>query len=340
MDVLILGGTRFLGRALVEGARARGHRVTLFHRGKTGGALHAGVERILGDRERDLARLDGRRWDAAFDTCGFVPRVVRASTERLAGRVGHYGFVSTISVYAEPLAPHSDESAAVATLADESAESAAPESYGALKALCERAAERSLPGRVLCARAGLLVGPFDYTDRFSYWVRRIARGGDVLVPDALDQPVQFIDARDAAGWMIRAAESGITGTFNVTGPAAPLRFGAFLEAARAALGSEARFIPVAEDFLRARGVIPWSELPLWTAGDTGHTSIDVSRALARGLEFRALDETLRDTLEGLRTSPPTPGVGSAFPMPASLSAERERELLAEWGRSASAASGR
>ncbi|MGH7741015.1 MAG: NAD-dependent epimerase/dehydratase family protein, partial [Candidatus Eiseniibacteriota bacterium] len=175
MDILILGGTRFLGRALAEAALERGDRVTLFHRGQSGAELLLRAEHIQGDREHDLGRLDGRRWDAVFDTCGFFPRMVTASARALAGRVPHYTFISSISVYAEPIRALSDESAPLATLADPATEAVTGETYGALKALCERAAESVMPGRVLSARAGLLVGPHDYTDRFPYWVARLKR---------------------------------------------------------------------------------------------------------------------------------------------------------------------
>lgn len=332
MDVLILGGTRFLGRALVESALARGHRVTLFHRGRTGAALFPEIERILGDRERGLERLAGRRWDAVFDTCGFVPRIVRANAERLAGSAGHYTFVSSISVYADPVAPGSDERAPLAKLADERVEQVTGETYGGLKALCEGVVETAFPGRALHARLGLLVGPHDYTDRFPYWVTRIARGGDVLVPDAPDQPVQFIDARDAAGWMVRMAEARTAGVFNLTGPLEPLALGGFFAAARAALASDARFVPVAGEFLKEQGVVPWTELPLWTAGDVGFVAVKTSRAVANGLAFRPLAETIRDTLAWRRVTPASEGAGStlATPVPASLSADRERELLGLW----------
>jgi len=315
LDILILGGTRFLGRALVESAFARGHRVTLFHRGRTAPELFPGIERILGDREHDLDRLSGRRWDAAFDTCGFVPRIVRAAAARLAGSVSHYTYVSSISVYAEPLARGSDERAPLAKIADESVEEVTGETYGALKELCERAVEAELPGRALHARAGLLVGPHDYTDRFPYWVARMARGGDVLVPDAPDQPAQFIDARDLADWLVRMAEVRTAGTFNLTGPATPLTLGEFLLACCAALGANARLVPVAESFLKEHGVTPWTELPIWTAGDVGHTSVNVSKALEHGLTLRPLEATIRDTAEWRRSTPASASAGTTLSTP-------------------------
>ena len=347
MDALILGGTRFLGLAIANAAAARGDRVTVFHRGKTAAELPPGVEQILGDREHDLARLDGRRWDAVFDTCGFAPRIVRESVSALAGRIGHYTFVSTISVYAS-LAPGADESAPLARLADESVEEVTGETYGGLKALCERAAEDALPGRVLNLRAGLLIGPHDYTDRFPYWPRRIARGGDVLVPDAWSQPLQMIDARDAADWMLSAAEAGRTGPYNVSGPAQPLALGDFFERARSALNAEAQFVRVPNAFLLDRGVAPWTEMPLWTAGDQGFMAASLARSLAHGLRHRALETTIHDTLEWdrARKEPPARGASTlSVPVEGSLTHERERELLAAWsaapgGLGRDAASGR
>jgi 2'-hydroxyisoflavone reductase len=333
VDILIFGGTRFLGRALVEAAIEHGHRVTLFHRGRTGARLFPDLEHVLGDRDGGLDRLDGRRWDAVFDTCGFVPRVVGDAVRRLADRAGHWTFVSTISVYAEPIAHRSDESAALATIADESAEAVTGESYGPLKALCERATLAAFPGRALIARAGLLIGPHDYTDRFPYWVTRIARGGDVLVPGALDQPLQLIDARDAASWLLRMAESRSAGTFNLTGPETPHTLGRLLEACRTVLASDARFVPVACDFLLEQGVVPWSELPLWTPENHGLMDVQVAAARARGLEFRPLADTIRDTLAWRRDGgepPPATSTIAVSPGAASLTAERERELLAAW----------
>ena len=335
MDILILGGTRFLGRALAEAAIARGDRVTLFHRGLTGAELFPQLEHIIGDRERDLAKLAGRRWDAVFDTCGFFPRVVRMSARALAGSVGHYGFVSSISVYAEPGIPHADESAPLATLADPSIEELTGGTYGALKALCELAVEVEMPGRSLSARAGLLVGPHDYTDRFPYWVARLERGGEVLAPDAWNQPLQFIDARDAAAWLLHAAQQRLSGPFHLTGPASPLTFGGFLDRAAAVLGGRSRFVRVDESFLTGAGVQPWSEMPLWTAGDASFLDVKLNRSVAAGLKWRPLEDTLRDTLAWLRAGDPWGGSGAgstitASPTRASMKPERELELLETW----------
>ena len=333
MKLLVIGGTRFLGRHVVAAALARGDQVTIFHRGKTEPGLFPECERVLGEREHDLALLDGRTWDAVVDTCGFVPRVVGDGLRRLAPRIGQYVFVSSISVYADPVPVGADETAPLAKLEDPATEEVTGATYGALKAACERAAEAALPGRVTSVRAGLLVGPHDYTDRFPYWVRRFAEGGDVLVPDAASQPLQLIDVRDAAGWLLTAIDRRAVGAFNLTGPAAPLTFGGCLDIIQRALDSTARRIPVATDFLTERKVTPWSEMPFWAPGGDTFLSTKVDRALAAGLRLRPLESTVRDTWSWIRETggpPPGPSTVLASPLPSSLKREKERSLLTEW----------
>src|SRR6478672_8232941 len=223
MRLLVLGGTQFLGRHLVEVALREGDAVTIFHRGRTNPDLFAGqVERISGDRDGGLDALAGGEWDAVVDTCGYVPRVVAASARALADRCGHYTFVSTESVYGDVGEPGLDESAPVAVLDDPATEVVDGETYGGLKALCEEAAEAAMPGRVLNVRPGLIVGPHDPSDRFTYWPRRLARGGEVLAPGSAEGLVQVIDARDLAEWAVRMVEGGKTGVYNATGPENPL----------------------------------------------------------------------------------------------------------------------
>ena len=222
MRVLILGGTVFLGRHLVEAAVTRGHNVTIFTRGQNPADLPAGVEALRGDRDGDLSALTDRRWDAAIDTSGYAPRIVRASAELLVESVGHYSFISSISVYHDLAQVGMQEDAPVATLADPAVEEVTGETYGALKALCEQAAEAVMPGRVLVVRPGLIVGPYDPTDRFTYWPHRVAAGGEVLAPGRPEQRVQYIDARDLAGWTLSLVERAQVGVYHATGPAAPL----------------------------------------------------------------------------------------------------------------------
>src|SRR5262249_55921530 len=241
MKLLILGGTIFLGRYLVEAALAAGHDVTLFNRGQHNPELYPEVEKLRGDRDGGLAALRGRRWDAVVDTSGYLPRVARASAELLADAVDHYTFISSISVYPHFRSLGTDESAPVDTLDDPNIEEVTGETYGPLKALCEQAAEQALPGRTLVIRPGLIVGPHDYSDRFTYWVRRVAQGGEVLAPERPDWHTQIIDVRDLAEWTLRMAERRLVGVYNATGPAYDLSFGQLLDTCRAVSGSDARF---------------------------------------------------------------------------------------------------
>ncbi len=326
MKLLVVGGTRFMGRAFVEQALARGHEVTLLNRGRSGPGLFPGVRLLALDRNAaELPALEGGPWDAVLDTCAFVPRHVRTLAAALQGRIGTYLLVSSISVYPEGTPAGADESAPLQTLADPATESVTGETYGGLKALCEAALHEALPGRGLVARPGLLVGPHDPTGRFTWWVRRMARGGDVLAPGDPAAPVQFIDARDAAAWLLRQAEDGTTGTFNLVGPTQPLTMGQWLETARRTLNPAARLHWVDEDFLLAQGVSPWTDLPLWlTAADAGMHAASIARALATGLVTRPLEATLADTLAWANAAGETDREGTG------LAPAREAALLQAW----------
>jgi len=317
--LLVLGGTKFLGRHAVDAALADGHEVTTFTRGRTNPDLFPDVEHLHGDRDGDLAALEAGRWDGVVDTSGYVPRIVRQSAELLRDRVDRYVFVSSISVYADFSAPV-DESTPLEELEDPGSESI-EEHYGALKAACERVVEEVYGERSARVRAGLIVGPHDPTDRFTYWPRRIALGGDVLAPGDPEAPVQFIDARDLGRWLVELALEGPGGTFNATGPDEPLTFAALLERARTATGSDANVVWVDDQPVLDAGVQPWTELPLWLPGTeyAGLPRADVSRARAAGLRYRPVEETVADTLAWDRTVPgdrPT------------LSHEREQAILA------------
>jgi 2'-hydroxyisoflavone reductase len=324
MRILILGGTVFLGRALTDAALAAGHRVTHLNRGKSA-APDPRVETLIGDRTADLGVLAGHRWDAAIDTSGYLPQVVKRSVEALRGAAERYLFVSSISVYS---GEGYDEEAAVEPPPDPVPDAMTMELYGALKAMCEDVVRAGFGDKATIVRPGLIVGPYDPTDRFTYWPVRIARGGRVLAPGRPSRTVQFIDVRDLAAWIVALLENRKAGTFNATGPAAPLTMEKFLDACRRASGSGAKLAWVDEPFLERQGVAPWKEMPLWVpegdAETSGFLGVPLRRALANGLAFRPLAATIADTLAWNATRPPE------REWKAGISAERERELLEAW----------
>lgn len=326
MRILVLGGTIFLGRHLVEAALARGHELTLFNRGQNNPDLFPDLEKLRGDRDGGLTALEGQQWDAVIDTCGYVPRVVGQSAELLADAVDNYVFISSISAYADASKPGINEDSPLAAL-ETATEEITGESYGPLKVACEQVVQEALPGRSLIIRPGLIVGPNDPTDRFTYWSVRLNQGGQALAPAPESAPVQIIDVRDLVGWTIRLVEEGETGAFNATGPEKSLTMGGMLEQCRIAVGSAAELSWLPAEYLLEAGVEPWSELPLWLPGDemAGLLAIDVSRPLAKGLAFRPLADTARDTLAWAQTR------SEDHQWRAGLSAEREAELLKQYG---------
>jgi 2'-hydroxyisoflavone reductase len=312
--ILILGGTKFLGRAIAESALARGHDLTLFTRGRTNPELFPEAEHLHGDRADDLSALEGRRWEAVVDTSGYVPHVVRASAELLSPATEHYTFVSSISVYPEFADVVHEESPLVQLADGQPADELMPDfaNYGALKALCEREVVEAYAGRALTVRAGLIVGPHDGTGRFTYWPHRIARGGEVLAPGPPGRPVQFVDVRDLAEWIVDASEQRLTGAFNATSE--PHAF------ADVVAGAEVTWVDDA--FLLEREVGEWMELPLWIAHTPGQErfhEVATTKAHTAGLRHRPLAETTAATLAEAET---VDGVG--------LTQEREAELLREW----------
>ena len=323
MRLLVLGGTEFLGRHLVEAALARGHDLTLFNRGRTNPDLFPDVEKLRGDRDGDLEALRGREWDAAVDVHARIPRQVQAAAEALA-EIEHYTFVSSISVYSDFSRAGIDETAPLHEY-DPAMGEEDMEFYGARKAECERIVAEAFPARALIVRPGLIVGPHDPTDRFTYWPRRIARGGEVLAPGEPEQRVELVDARDLAAWTVRMVEERQTGTYNAAGPEYTLTMDKMLQECRAAAGSDAELVWVPDEFLLERGVGEWMELPLWLADPEwrGMLETDSSRAIEAGLSFRPVAETARDTLEWDRTR------GDYEPA-AGMAPEREAELLEEW----------
>jgi 2'-hydroxyisoflavone reductase len=326
--ILILGGTVFLGRALVEAALEWGHTLTLFNRGKSNPDLFPDVEQLHGDRAADLSVLADRPWDAVIDTSGYVPRSVRQSAELLARAVDHYTFVSSLSVYADTSQAGVDETAPVGTLADPSVEQVTGDTYGPLKASCEQAVEQALPGRALIIRPGLIVGPHDPTDRFTYWPHRVAQGGEVLSPGRPARPIQFIDVRDLAEWIIRLVEAQQTGIYNAGHSARSVTMEQLLETCQTISVSDATFTWVSEQFLRENQVGEWIEMPLWVPeadpANAGFFAFDCRKAIAAGLTFRLLQQTVRATLDWDATRP------GEHAWRAGVTREREAELLQVW----------
>ncbi len=327
MNILILGGTRFLGRHLVDAALARGHQVTLFNRGQSNPGLYPNLQTILGDRAHDLTALADRRFDAVIDTCGYFPHIVRRAAQALRDNVEAYVFISSISVYADFSQPGMTEDAPLAALPagiDPAAEEITAETYGPLKALCEQAVQDVFGPRAFIIRPGLIVGPHDPTDRFTYWPFRVAGGGDVLAPEHPNIPVQIIDARDLAAFTLKLLEDHTPGVFNATGPNHPLTFGALLETCKQVSGSDAVFHWASARFLQENHVAPWSDLPVWvpdTPENAGFSRVDIAKAITAGLTFRPLEHTIRDTLAWAATRP------LQHPWRAGLTEERERELV-------------
>ncbi|TML13186.1 MAG: NAD-dependent epimerase/dehydratase family protein [Actinobacteria bacterium] len=322
MRLLVLGGTKFLGRATVEAALARGHEVTLFNRGRTNPDLFPEAEKLHGDREHDLSALEGREWDAVVDPSGYVPSIVRSSAEQLAGSTGFYLFVSSVSVYSDR-SKSPAEGDALKQLGDMPADRLLEDysNYGALKALSEEAVAAAFPGTHANVRPGLIVGPYDPTGRFTYWPHRVARGGDVAAPAPPDERVQFVDVRDLADWMVGLCERRENGSFNAVGEG--VSWADLLEACREVSHSDARFVWIDGRFLLDQDIEQWMGLPMWIEDDSdkGLHRVDVSRALQAGLTFRQLEQTIEATLE---LAEPTDAAG--------LSPEREAQLLEAWER--------
>ena len=344
LKILILGGTRFLGPHMAEYARARGHVLTFFNRGKTNAGVLPDIERIQGDRNGQLDGLKGRSWDAVIDTSGYVPRHVRLSAELLHLQVPHYLFISTVSVYAS-FASANDERSPVGKLADESIEKVDGETYGPLKALCESAATGVYgAAHTTVLRPGLIVGPDDNTDRFTYWPARAARGGQFAAPGSPTDPVQVIDVRDLAAFAVQAVERQTVGVFNLLSPPGQFTIGdvvdASVKAARKIVDPrpppQAVWLPV--DFLAAQKVAPWSDMPVWapSVGDeAGFALVSAARALEAGLRIRPMTETVTDTLRWHLQRP----AAEREKLKTGLSPEREAEVLAAWQKSQSATAG-
>lgn len=322
MNLLILGGSVFLGRHLVAAAREAGHKVTIFNRGNHSLPEQDDIEQIRGDRQSDLKLLQGRNWDAVVDTCGMEPDVVAASGKALKDGTGHYVFISSISAYDNFRQIGMRESAPTKLIPLDEAQD-----YGSNKAHCERVVSELYKDSALIIRPGLIVGRYDPSDRFTYWVRRINTGGNILAPGRPERFVQFIDVRDLSEWIIRMTEANLSGTYNATGPGFPLSMEQLLKKCREISKSNTSFTWASDEELSEIGVTPWTELPLWIPETDqehiGFMQIDCSKAQDRGLSYRTLDETIEDTLSWDKTR------GKSEALKAGLTLEKETSLLTQ-----------
>jgi len=339
LKILVLGGTRFIGLHMTALALQRGHTLTFFNRGKTKTDRYPEVERIKGDRDNQVDGLRDREWDVVIDNSGYVPRHVRLTAELLAPRVRQYVFTSSISVYPDFSVPR-DEKSPVGKLADETIEKVDGETYGPLKALCEQTAEKALPGRTTIIRPGLIVGPDDNTDRFTWWPARAARGGEFIAPGAPQDPFQVIDARDLAAFTINAVEKNITGTYNLVSNVNGFRFGELTDAsitsavqrARPADAPRATWLPA--EFLAAQEVAPWSEMPVWlpaSGEEAAFAGTSNAAAKARGLTITPIAKTVDDTLAWHLTRP----AEEREKLKAGIEPDKEARVLTAWKARAS-----
>jgi len=338
LKILILGGTGFTGPFQVKYALSRGHKVTVFNRGKTHpGELPKEAEQLIGDRNGQLDALKGRTWDVCIDIPTTLPVWVRDAAQILKGNVDRYVFISTISVFSDVSKVNMDENGPLAEYKGADAMKETQETltasryalYGPLKALSEKETEKWFPGKSLIVRPGLIVGPGDESDRFTYWPVRVERGGEVLAPGTPDDPVQIIDARDLAEWVIRMVEQGTVGTFNATGPAYKLSIGKMLNEIKAATKSNATFTWADADFLKEQKVRPWADMPTWVPprGESiGFSQINVQKALSKGLTFRSIGDTTTATLAWFHSQT----AERQAKLRAGLTAERETAVLTAW----------
>jgi 2'-hydroxyisoflavone reductase len=323
LNVLVLGGTRFLGRHLVEEFLKRGHKVTLFNRAVSNPNLFSNLEKIKGDRGGDnLKALMGRKWDAVIDTSGYIPRIVELSSNILCNSTSHYTFISTISVYEDFNIDDIDENSSLAKLEDPKNENITDKTYGPLKGLCESVVQSYFPKKALIIRPGIIVGPYDTSDRFTYWVDRVNKGGKVLAPP--NQSLQFIDVRDLSKWIVEMVEKQKTGIYNATGETIDFKY--LFQECQKVSGNKADVIWVNEDFLLKKDVKGWAELPFWVPKAwkiSGVFTINSQKAIKEGLKFRRLVETISSTLKWhLERNSNQLKVG--------LDDVKEKELLLDW----------
>ena len=362
LKILVLGGTGFTGPHFVRLAMKRGHTITVFNRCKTEqriGPLPEGVERLVGDRDLkapNLKALEGdRKWDAVLDTSGYFPRQMTAVTDLLKDRVGQYLFISSISAYAIPIPPDSDEDSPLAKLSNPLAEDmgAGGENYGGLKVLCEQAVEKAMPGKVAIVRPTFISGPGDPTDRFTYWPVRVSKGGDVAVPGVPKDPIQYIDSRDLAAFMLTLIENQTMGVFNAAGPKPAAGIGDLVTVSKAVSKADAKFIWMDESFLETQGPAG-GQFPIWVPPQSafgGMATVRFDRALKAGMKLRPMETTIKDTLvwwpkeverrarvgkeltaQAEKEGKPAPKLGDPLKLRAGPSAEQEKQLLEAWAK--------
>ena len=340
LRILVLGGTGFIGPHMVRRARERGHTVTLFNRGKSNEGLFPDLETLIGDRDGKLDALKGHQWDAVIDTSGYVPRLVRDSANLLKGAASQYLFISSVSAYANFDQPGITEDYAGGTLKDPTVEEITEQSYGPLKVLCEKAVQEAFPTGAIVVRPGYIVGPGDSTDRWTYWPVRVAAGGEVLAPGEASYPIQIIDARDLAQFVVHLLEQRTAGTFNALGPAQPLTMGSMLDRLKTATGSNATFTWVDAAWLDQQKAM----FPIWNAPTGPYAQVHAvsnARAVAAGLTYRPLEETARETVawwnglpeerrNGMRSGLRQPPAFAAETAPMAKQMEVEAKVLAAW----------
>lgn len=326
--VLTIGGTRFFGRAFVEEAVRRGHDVTVFHRGGSEPSDLPSVEHVHGDRKAGVETLRGHSWDAVLDTCAFVPREVRELADTIGGAIGHYTLVSSLSVHPDDLPVGATEDTPIHAPPYPDTEDVTEETYGPLKVACEVEAAARFGDRLLVIRPGYIVGPHDPTDRFTWWVRRAAAGGEMLAAGPPDAPIQGIDARDLGAFVLDRVEARDSTTYGVVGPAEPATTADVVDGARNAAGADTSFVWVDPAFVRALGEIHETWFPMWHPHQPGFHAYDAAKATAAGLRPRPFDRTIADTLAWDRDR-------GAPPLAAGVPPDKEGELLDAWRARAS-----
>ncbi len=326
LKILIMGGTGFLGPAVVAALKARGHEITLFNRGRTRPNLFPELEKLRGDRNRDLSALKGRKWDGVIDNCGYHPSQIRKSTQALKTS-SFYLFVSTVSVYEQGSKMDTHENSPLGTIENPEKARVTNDTYGPLKALCEKATTKAFPKNSVIVRPGLIVGPGDPTDRFTYWPARVARGSELLAPGNPQWGTQYIDVRDLAMWMVHLCEKRITGTYNAVGPKSPTPFGDLLESCKRVSKSDATFRWMSVPFMKTNKVTAWGDMPAYVNPPQGMTRparYANSAAVGAGLVFRPLDETVAATLEFHKSR------GEDYKIRTGIHVEKEKRILKIW----------